>query len=153
MSASLVKDFGTSQSPKSTRSLTAWMCPDSPCGRCDGGLPRWEARRHNAHKWLDGVSGCALPLPCAGFGTCPAPSPLRPDARALRLSGTTRPRFALHGAQRLTGDPDRWLVMIHFDVERPMDAQEARHALEGKFLDRVLDVRANDVKARSILGL
>ena len=57
--------------------------PDSPLVR----------RARQRPQWLDGVSGCPLQVPSAA-------SRLRVPARALRLPGTTRPRFALPGAQR-----------------------------------------------------
>jgi len=55
----LVKDFGTSESPKSTRSSTAIMAPAAlrplPCA-----TPRWFAAQDNSHKWLDAAFGCSL---------------------------------------------------------------------------------------------
>ena len=60
----LVKDFGTSQSPKSTRSSTTITAPAAlralPCN-----TPRWFALQDNSHKWLDAIVGCLL---CFPFG-------------------------------------------------------------------------------------
>jgi hypothetical protein len=60
----IVKDFGTSQSPKSTRSSTANWAPAArrplPCD-----TPRWFASHDNSHQWLDAMVGCLL---CFPFG-------------------------------------------------------------------------------------
>ena len=73
----LVKDFGTPQSPKSTRSSTAIMAPAA----------------------LRPLS-CATPRSDAPLGSPLAPSARRVSRVASRLPGTTRLRFALHGGQR-----------------------------------------------------
>ena len=91
----LVKDFGTSESPKSTRSSTTHWCP----GRL--GHP---AFRHNIASSLRLHTG--LPYDWTPRSDAPLGSPLAPSARrvsrvASRLPGTTRLRFALHGGQRL----------------------------------------------------
>ena len=90
----LVKDFGTSESPKSTRSSTTHWCPGGP------GHP---AFRHNIASSLRLHTG--LPYDWTPRSDAPLGSPLAPSARrasrvASRLPGTTRLRFALHGGQR-----------------------------------------------------
>ncbi len=91
----LVKDFGTSESPKSTRSSTTHWCP---------GRPGHPAFRHNIASSLRLHTG--LPYDWTPRSDAPLGSPLAPSARrvsrvASRLPGTTRLRFALHGGQRL----------------------------------------------------
>ncbi|WP_296812162.1 hypothetical protein, partial [Thiocapsa sp.] len=71
--------------------LRAQSCP----------TPRWFAGHDCALKWLDGVWDALCMLP-------PRLRDSRPFATAAtrsrpRLPGTTRLRFALHGAQRMTG--------------------------------------------------
>ena len=60
----LVMRFGTSQSPKRTRSSTAIGSPAAlrplPCD-----TPRWFASQDNSRKWLDAIVGCLL---CFSFG-------------------------------------------------------------------------------------
>ena len=120
----LVKDFGTSESPKSTRSSTTHWCP---------GRPGHPAFRHNIASSLRLHTG--LPYDWTPRSDAPLGSPLAPSARrvsrvASRLPGTTRLRFALHGGQRLYSSPDDlflydrgypafWLFAFH--------AQEQRH--------------------------
>ncbi len=92
----LVKDFGTSESPKSTRSSTTHWCP---------GRPGHPAFRHNIASSLRLHTG--LPYDWTPRSDAPLGSPLAPSARrvsrvASRLPGTTRLRFALHGGQRVT---------------------------------------------------
>ena len=87
----LVKDFGTSESPKSTRSSTTHWCP---------GRPGHPAFRHNIASSLRLHTG--LPYDWTPRSDAPLGSPLAPSARrvsrvASRLPGTTRLRFALHG--------------------------------------------------------
>ena len=89
-----MKDFGTSESPKSNRSSTTHWCP----GR--SGQP---AFRHNIASSLRLHTG--LPYDWTPRSDAPLGSPLAPSARrvsrvASRLPGTTRLRFALHGGQR-----------------------------------------------------
>ncbi len=91
----LVKDFGTSESPKSTRSSTTHWCP---------GRPGHPAFRHNIASSLRLHTG--LPYDWTSRSDAPLGSPLAPSARrvsrvASRLPGTTRLRFALHGGQRM----------------------------------------------------
>ncbi len=91
----LVKDFGTSEPPKSTRSSTTHWCP---------GRPGQPAFRHNIASSLRPHTG--LPYDWTPRSDAPLGSPLAPSARrvsrvASRLPGTTRLRFALHGGQRL----------------------------------------------------
>ena len=94
----LVKDFGTSESPKSTRSSTTHWCP---------GRPGHPAFRHNIASSLRLHTG--LPYDWTPRSDAPLGSPLAPSARrvsrvASRLPGTTRLRFALHGGQRQNAD-------------------------------------------------
>ncbi len=94
----LVKDFGTSESPKSTRSSTTHCCP---------GRPGHPAFRHNIASSLRLHTG--LPYDWTPRSDAPLGSPLGPSARrvsrvASRLPGTTRLRFALHGGQRLRAE-------------------------------------------------
>ena len=94
----LVKDFGTSESPKSTRSSTTHWCP---------GRPGHPAFRHNIASSLRLHTG--LPYDWTPRSDAPLGSPLAPSARrvsrvASRLPGTTRLRFALHGGQRPFSD-------------------------------------------------
>ena len=91
----LVKDFGTSESPKSTRSSTTHWCP---------GRPGHPAFRHNIASSLRLHTG--LPYDWTPRSDAPLGSPLAPSARrvsrvASRLPGTTRLRFALHGGLRV----------------------------------------------------
>ena len=91
----LVKDFGTSKSPKSTRSSTTHWCH---------GRPGHPAFRHNIASSLRLHTG--LPYDWTPRSDAPLGSPLAPSARrvsrvASRLPGTTRLRFALHGGQRM----------------------------------------------------
>ena len=95
----LVKDFGTSESPKSTRSSTTHWCP---------GRPGHPAFRHNIASSLRLHTG--LPYDWTPRSDAPLGSPLAPSARrvsrvASRLPGTTRLRFALHGGQRTKAYP------------------------------------------------
>ena len=99
----LVKDFGTSESPKSTRSSTTHWCP---------GRPGHPAFRHNIASSLRLHTG--LPYDWTPRSDAPLGSPLAPSARrvsrvASRLPGTTRLRFALHGGQRLNNRPRKCL--------------------------------------------
>jgi len=84
----LVKDFGTSQSPKSTRLRDSLWCPGTPCGRY------WTRQTHaepnTAHKWLYGVSDVLADF-LRGYGKHP-PSPLRKYARTYAYRGL--PAFA-----------------------------------------------------------
>ena len=89
-----MKDFRTSESPKSTRSSTTHWCP---------GRPGHPAFRHNIASSLRLHTG--LPYDWTPRSDAPLGSPLAPSARrvsrvASRLPGTTRLRFALHGGQR-----------------------------------------------------
>ena len=89
-----MKDFGISESPKSTRSSTTHWCP---------GRPGHPAFRHNIASSLQLHTG--LPYDWTPRSDAPLGSPLAPSARrvsrvASRLPGTIRLRFALHGGQR-----------------------------------------------------
>ena len=95
----LVKDFGTSLSPKSTRLRDSLCCPGRPAS-----VPlrhtianSVQAPQHS-HNGLTAFR-MRLHMLSAGYGTCgPFATPtIRPR---LRLPGTTCLRFALHGAQR-----------------------------------------------------
>ena len=108
----LVKDFGTSESPKSTRSSTTHWCP---------GRPGHPAFRHNIASSLRLHTG--LPYDWTPRSDAPLGSPLAPSARrvsrvASRLPGTTRLRFALHGGQR--GWRSQWLRPL-MALYRPHD--------------------------------
>ena len=90
----LVIDFGTSQSPKSTRPLTTYLCPSRP------GHP---ALRNNFASSL--LLRTWLPYDWTPRSEAYFVFPLALCARrvisaASRLLGTTSLRFALHGWQR-----------------------------------------------------
>ena len=145
----LVKDFGTSESPKSTRSSTTHWCP---------GRPGHPAFRHNIASSLRLHTG--LPYDWTPRSDAPLGSPLAPSARrvsrvASRLPGTTRLRFALHGGQRLlelqrsgpglsrAGSRLTWLIwlLLVTAVARPVwiGADQPRLA-SGRDLMLLLDV-------------
>ncbi len=90
----LVIDFGTSQSPKSTRPLTTYLCPSRP------GHP---ALRNNfassllLRTWLP-MTGRRVRRPTLFSLWRKA---RRENSAASRLLGSTSLRFALHGWQRL----------------------------------------------------
>ena len=115
----LVKDFGTSESPKSTRSSTTHWCP---------GRPGHPAFRHNIASSLRLHTG--LPYDWTPRSDAPLGSPLAPSARrvsrvASRLPGTTRLRFALHGGQRLNNRPRKCLGyktpnQVFFGIKPPV---------------------------------
>ena len=88
----LVKDFGTSKSPKLTRSSMTNCAPAAlrPLS-CD--TPRWFASQDNSRKWLDAMFGWLL---CFPFGACAR----RVNSAPSSLLATTHLRFALLGAQR-----------------------------------------------------
>ncbi len=123
----LVKDFGTSESPKSTRSSTTHWCP---------GRPGQPAFRHNIASSLRLHTG--LPYDWTPRSDAPLGSPLAPSARrvsrvASRLPGTTRLRFALHGGQR------RWeLHHGPFDESRFSELPESRWTLLVQDVDKYL---------------
>jgi len=88
-------------SPQNALDLRQLFVPRSPCVRCDSGLPRWGALRHNSRKWLNGVSGCALHRPSAGCGISnpstnsgPTPAPYAyrglPALAPLSMAGSVR---------------------------------------------------------------
>ncbi len=114
----LVKDFGTSESPKSTRSSTTHWCP---------GRPGHPAFRHNIASSLRLHTG--LPYDWTPRSDAPLGSPLAPSARrvsrvASRLPGTTRLRFALHGGQRgRHGNTHRRSAQHHDRVRRRTGVQ------------------------------
>ena len=89
----LVIDFGTSQSPKSTRPLTTYWCPSPP------GHP---ALRNN-------LTSSLLLRTCLPMTGCRVRRPTlfslwrkarRENSAASRLLGSTSLRFTLHGWQR-----------------------------------------------------
>ncbi|WP_293650310.1 hypothetical protein [Thiolapillus sp.] len=88
-----MKDFGTSQSPKSTRPLTTYLCPSRP---------GHQALRNNFASSLL-LRTC---LPMTGRRVRgPTLFSLwrkarRENSAASRLLGSTSLRFALHGCQR-----------------------------------------------------
>ncbi len=90
----LVIDFGTSQSPKSTRPLTTYLCPSRP------GHP---ALRNNfassllLRTWLP-MTGRRVRRPTLFSLWRKA---RRENSAASRLLGSTSLRFALHGWQRM----------------------------------------------------
>ncbi|WP_419622281.1 hypothetical protein [Thiolapillus sp.] len=86
-------DFGTSQSPKSTRPLTTYLCPSRP---------GHQALRNNfassllLRTWLP-MTGRRVRRPTLFSLWRKA---RRENSAASRLLGTTSLRFALHGWQR-----------------------------------------------------
>ncbi|WP_419596553.1 hypothetical protein, partial [Thiolapillus sp.] len=86
-------DFGTSQSPKSTRPLTTYLCPSRP---------GHQALRNNfassllLRTWLP-MTGRRVQRPTLFSLWRKA---RRENSAASRLLGTTSLRFALHGWQR-----------------------------------------------------
>ncbi|WP_419588538.1 hypothetical protein [Thiolapillus sp.] len=87
-------DFGTSQSPKSTRPLTTYSCPRRP---------GHQALRNNLASSL--LLRTWLPYDWTPRSAAYFASPLalcarRVSSAASRLLGTTSLRFALHGWQR-----------------------------------------------------
>ncbi len=90
----LVIDFGTSQSPKSTRPLTTYWCPSRP---------GHQALRNNfassllLRTWLP-MTGRRVRRPTLFSLWRKA---RRENSAASRLLGSTSLRFALHGWQRL----------------------------------------------------
>ncbi len=98
----LVIDFGTSQSPKSTRPLTTYLCPSRP---------GHQALRNNFASSL--LLRTCLPMTGRRVRR-PTLFSLwrkarRENSAASRLLGTTSLRFALHGWQRL-----RDMVVVDF---------------------------------------
>ncbi|WP_419596535.1 hypothetical protein, partial [Thiolapillus sp.] len=89
-------DFGTSQSPKSTRPLTTYWCPSRP---------GHQALRNNfassllLRTWLP-MTGRRVRRPTLFSLWRKA---RRENSAASRLLGSTSLRFALHGWQRQTG--------------------------------------------------
>ncbi len=103
----LVIDFGTSQSPKSTRPLTTYLCPSRP---------GHQALRNNFASSL--LLRTCLPMTGRRVRR-PTLFSLwrkarRENSAASRLLGTTNLRFALHGWQRLkpSGHPKWWGVCL-----------------------------------------
>ncbi len=95
----LVIDFGTSQSPKSTRPLTTYWCPSRP---------GHQALRNNfassllLRTWLP-MTGRRVRRPTLFSLWRKA---RRENSAASRLLGSTSLRFALHGWQRWKPTPD-----------------------------------------------
>ncbi len=87
----LVIDFGTSQSPKSTRPLTTYLCPSPPGHQAlrnnfaSSLLLRTCLPMTGRRVWMPTLALCAR----------------RENSAASRLLGTTSLRFALHGWQRI----------------------------------------------------
>ena len=103
----LVIDFGTSQSPKSTRPLTTYLCPSRP------GRP---ALRNNFASSLL-LRTC---LPMTGRRVwMPTLLPLWRwvSSAASRLLGTTSLRFTLHGWQRAP------IILCLLGLDSPIVAQ------------------------------
>ncbi|WP_419596554.1 hypothetical protein, partial [Thiolapillus sp.] len=106
-----MKDFGTSQSPKSTRPLTTYLCPSRP---------GHQALRNNfassllLRTWLP-MTGRRVRRPTLFSLWRKA---RRENSAASRLLGSTSLRFALHGWQR-------WIrcrqgVEFHLSMRRPL---------------------------------
>ena len=90
----LVIRFGTSESPKRTRSSTAISAPAAlRPWRYATPLLRSVLAPHHYRKWLDAMLGWLLCFPYAA-------SRLRVNSASSSLLGTTGHRFALHGRQR-----------------------------------------------------
>ena len=88
---------GTSKSPFRPRLSRQPIMPRPPCGRC--WTRQKDAEPNIAHKWLDGVSDVLADFLRRLRDKHPsATAKIRPD---LRLPGTTGPRFALLGRQRM----------------------------------------------------
>ncbi|WP_419619769.1 hypothetical protein, partial [Thiolapillus sp.] len=93
-----MKDFGTSQSPKSTRPLTTYLCPSRP---------GHQALRNNfassllLRTWLP-MTGRRVRRPTLFSLWRKA---RRENSAASRLLGSTSLRFALHGWQRWLPSP------------------------------------------------
>uniref|UniRef100_UPI003AF8554A hypothetical protein n=1 Tax=Thiolapillus sp. TaxID=2017437 RepID=UPI003AF8554A len=91
-------DFGTSQSPKSTRPLTTYLCPSRP---------GHQALRNNfassllLRTWLP-MTGRRVRRPTLFSLWRKA---RRENSAASRLLGSTSLRFALHGWQRMNYSP------------------------------------------------
>ncbi|WP_419588817.1 hypothetical protein, partial [Thiolapillus sp.] len=107
----LVIDFGTSQSPKSTRPLTTYWCPSRP---------GHQALRNNfassllLRTWLP-MTGRRVRRPTLFSLWRKA---RRENSAASRLLGSTSLRFALHGWQR-------WRL-AHLNYRHPLLAQGLR---------------------------
>ena len=87
--------FGTSKSPKRTRSSTAISAPAAlRPWRYATPLLRSVLAPHHYRKWLDAMLGWLLCFPYAA-------SRLRENSAPSSLLGTTGHRFALHGRQRM----------------------------------------------------
>ncbi len=109
----LVIDFGTSQSPKSTRPLTTYWCPSRP---------GHQALRNNfassllLRTWLP-MTGRRVRRPTLFSLWRKA---RRENSAASRLLGSTSLRFALHGWQRLRAFQDHDQERRHrFAAETP----------------------------------
>ena len=94
-----MKDFGTSLSPKSTRLRDSRYGPGRPAS-----VPLRHTIASSAQAPQHSHNGLTafrmrLHMLSAGYGTC-GPFATPTIRTRLRLPGTTRLRFALHGAQR-----------------------------------------------------
>ena len=125
-----MKDFGTSKSPKSTRSSTTYWCP---------GRPGHPAFRHNIASSLRLHTG--LPYDWTPRSDAPLGSPLAPSARwisrvASRLPGTTRLRFTLRD-QLVAGLPPAGFQtsghgrMVHLSFFDSASRRSGQHFLNG----------------------
>ena len=113
----LVIDFGTSQSPKSTRPLTTYLCPSRP---------GHQALRNNFASSL--LLRTWLPYDWTprseAYFVFPLRKARRENSAASRLLGSTSLRFALHGWQRfmiywdLTSRPTRGFDLSAFNPTR-----------------------------------
>jgi hypothetical protein len=91
----IVMRFGTSESPKRTRSSTAISAPAAlRPWRYATPLLRSVLAPHHYRKWLDAMLGWLLCFPYAA-------SRLRENSAPSSLLGTTGHRFAIHGRQRV----------------------------------------------------
>jgi predicted transcriptional regulator len=117
-----VKDFGTSQSPKSTRLRDNLCAPPALRSALDSTNTR---RAQHRPQWLDGVSDVLADF-LRGYGKHPpfATTKIRPD---LRLPGTTSLRFALHGWQRLLEDTmSRLTISLNDELHQALREMAAR---------------------------
>ena len=107
----LVKDFGTSQSPKSTRLRDSHCSPGRPASVPATDLPV-------------GKPAATTPTMAGRRVGCACMSPIRRHARALRLPGTTRLvlRTSLAGSERQRNDRTHFVAVEIF--ARQLDAHQ-----------------------------
>ncbi|WP_419622328.1 hypothetical protein [Thiolapillus sp.] len=119
-----MKDFGTSQSPKSTRPLTTYWCPSRP---------GHQALRNNfassllLRTWLP-MTGRRVRRPTLFSLWRKA---RRENSAASRLLGSTSLRFALHGWQRQSFSvrTPAWFMTCSSSVRQP--ASRSSYRAEG----------------------